>query len=88
MPGTHFGEVEFWPVESGLFWASPGCSRWFSPGFLGIIWFNLESSAPRVYHLLWPPDLDKGSLTGCLWWSLMGGEVTYMHHILRGRCEP
>ena len=88
MPGAHFGEVEFQPVESGLFQASLGCSRWFSPGFLGIIWFNLESSAPGVYHLLWPPDPDEGSPTGHLWWSLMGGEVTYMHHISRGRCEP
>ena len=49
---------------------------------------NQESSAPGVYHSLWPPDPDEGSPTGCLWWSLMGGEVTYMHHILRGRCEP
>ena len=88
MPGTHFGEVEFRPVESSLFQASPGCSRQFSLGFLGIIWFNLESSAPGVYHLLWPPDLDEGSPTGHLWWSLMGGEVTYMCHISRGRCEP
>ena len=88
MPGTHFGEVEFWPVESGLFWASPGCSRWFSLGFLGIIQFNLESSASGVYHLLWPPDPDEGSPTGHLWWSLMCGEVTYMCHISRGRCEP
>ena len=65
-----------------------GCSRQFSLGFLGIIWFNLESSAPGVYHLLWPPDPDEGSPTGHLWWSLMGGEVTYMCHISRGRCEP
>ena len=65
MPGTHFGEVEFWPVESGLFWLNPVCCRWFSLGFLGTIWFNLESSAPGVYHLLWPPDLDEGSPTGC-----------------------
>ena len=60
----------------------------FSPGFLGIIWFNLETSAPGVYHLLWPPDPDEGSPTGHLWWSLMGSEVTYMCHISRGRCEP
>ena len=88
MPGTHFGEVEFWPVESGLFWASVGCSRQFSLGFLGTIWFNLEFSAPGVYHLLWSPDPEEGSPTGCLWWSPMGGEVTYMHHISRGGCEP
>ena len=67
MPGPHFGGVEFWPVESSLFWGSPGCSGQFSLGFLGIIWFNLESSAPGVYHLLWPPDPDEGSPTGCLW---------------------
>ena len=87
MPGTHFGEDEFWVVESGLFWASLGCSSHFS-GFLGTIQFNLESPAPGVYHLLWSPDLDGDSPTGCLWWSPMGGEVTYMCHILRGGCEP
>ena len=57
-------------------------------GFFGTIWFNLESSAPGVYHLLWPPDPDEGSPTGCLWWSPMGGEVTYMCHIFKGGCEP
>ena len=88
MPGTHFGEVEFRPIESGLFQASPGCSGRFSLGFLGIIWFKLESSAPGVYHLLWPPDPDEGSPTGRLWWSLTSGEVTYMRRISRGRCEP
>ena len=30
----------------------------------------------------------KGSTTGHLWWSLMGGEVRNMRHISRGRCEP
>ena len=58
------------------------------PGFSGTIHFNLGFAAPGVYHLLWSPDLDEGSPTGCLWWSPMGGEVTYMHHILRGGCEP
>ena len=28
------------------------------------------------------------STTGHLWWSLTGGEVRNMCHILRGRCEP
>ena len=60
----------------------------FSLGFLGDLDRNLESSAPGVYHSLWPPDPDEGSPTGHLWWSLMGGEVTYMCHISRGRCEP
>ena len=61
MPGTHFGEVEFQPVESILFWADLGHS---SPGFFGTIQFNLESSAPVVYHLLWSPDPDEGSPIG------------------------
>ena len=43
---------------------------------------------PGVHHSFFTPDLDKGSPTGCLGWSPMGGEVTYMHHILRGGCEP
>ena len=90
MPGAHFGEVEFHLVESGLFQANPVCSRQFLvfSGFPWDIWLNLESSAPGVYHLLWSPDLDEGSPTGHLWWSLTGGEVTYMCHILRGKCEP
>ena len=88
MPGTHFGGVEFQPVESDLFQANPGCSGQFFQGFFGIIWFNMESSAPGVYHLLWPPDPDEDNPTGCLMWSPMGGEVTYMQHILRGGCEP
>ena len=91
MPGAHFGEVEFHPVESGLFHGQIQCvlnGFWFSPGFLGISGSTRNLSAPGVYHLLWPPDLAEGSPTGHLWWSLMGGEVTYMCHILRGRCEP
>ena len=61
-----------------------GCSRQFFLGFFGTIWFNLESSAPGVYHLLWSPDPDEGSPTGCLWWSPMGGEVTYMMPHIKG----
>ena len=49
---------------------------------------KLESSTPGEYQPLWPPDPDEGSTTGHLWWSLTGGEVTNMHHISRGRCEP
>ena len=64
------------PVYTGFF------------GFLGDLDGNLESSAPGVYHSLWPPDPDEASTTRCLWWSLMGGEVTYMCHTWRGRCEP
>ena len=44
MPGTHFGEVEFRPVESGLFRASPGCSGlvfWVSLGQSSLTW-NLQ----------------------------------------------
>ena len=86
--GPHFREVESHPVESVLFRASPGCSGILGLGFSGTIQFNLGFTAPGVYHLLWSPDPDEGSPTGCLWWSPMGGEVTYMHHILRGGCEP
>ena len=39
--------------------------------------------APGVYQLLFSPGPDEGSLTGCLWWSPIGGEVTYMSHTLR-----
>ena len=59
--------------------------------FSGFSWDNLVQLgilSPGVYHLLWPPDQDEGSPTGHLWWSLTDGEVTYMRHILRGRCEP
>ena len=69
------------PVYSSIFWE-------VSSGFCWDSWINKDSSAPEVYHSLWPPDPDEGSPTGCLWWSLTGGEVTCMHHILRGRCEP
>ena len=69
------------PVCSGIFWE-------VSSGFCLDNWINQDSSAPGVYHSLWPPDLDEGSPTGCLWWSLIGGEVTYMCHKSRGRCEP
>ena len=62
--------------------------REVSSGFCWDNWINQDSSAPGVYHSLWPPDPDERSPTEHLWWSLMGGEVTYMHHILRGRCEP
>ena len=64
------------PVYTGFF------------GFLGDPDENLGSSTPGEYQPLWPPDPDKGSTTGCLWWSLMGGEVRNMCHISRGRCEP
>ena len=44
--------------------------------------------APGEYQLLLSPGLDKGSPTGCLRLSPMGGEVTHMCHTLRGGCEP
>ena len=44
---------------------------------------NLESLAPGEYQPLWPPDPDEGGTTGCLWWSLTGGEVRNMCHISR-----
>ena len=84
------GRLSSIQLESSLFQLNLVYSRRFSVSsrFLWNIWINWESSAPGVYHSLWPADLDEGSPTGHLWWSLMGGEVTYMHHILRGRCEP
>ena len=81
------------PVSPGQFWCFPAVFLGFS-GLYWVFWFpgwsgwNLESSAPGEYQPLWPPDPDEGSTTGHLWWSLMGGEVTNMCHILRGRCEP
>ena len=66
-----FCSGQVWDI---LVWVSLGQSQ-----------FNLGFTAPGVYHLLWSPDPDEGSPTGCLWWSPMGGEVTYMYHILRGR---
>ena len=64
-----------------MFWTVFSRFPWDNLVQLGIF-------SPGVYHLLWPPDPDEGSPTGHLWWSLMGGEVTYMCHISRGRCEP
>ena len=49
--------------------------------YSGSIWYSLVT--PRVYQLLLSPGLDKGSPTGCLWWSPMGSEVTHMCHTLR-----
>ena len=49
---------------------------------------QLGLNTPGVHSLFWPPHLDDGSPLGCLWWSLMGGKVTNMCHISRGRCEP
>ena len=73
------------PVYSGLIQFLHGF-LWVSAGT------NLDQPGLfqplRCTISLWPPDPDEGSPTGCLWWSLMGGEVTYMHHISRGRCEP
>ena len=75
----------------------PRLFQYFLAGFSGLCWvfqfsgwsgWNLESSTPGEYQPLWPPDLDEGSTTGHLWWSLMGGEVRNMCHISRGRCEP
>ena len=79
--GDQFQQVD--PVYSSLIWFPYGF--WVSPDWIGSIW---SFSAPGMYHSLWPPDPDEGSPTGCLWWSLMGGEVTNMCHISRGRCEP
>ena len=78
------GQLNPWFVPSKS-WA---CSSPVFQSFFGTIWFNLESSAPGVYHLLWSPDPDEGSPTGCLWWSPTGGEATYMCHISRSGCEP
>ena len=100
-PGTHFGEVNSnWlnPVSPGQFWCFLGWFFQFFPGFPGFtLGFSVfqgdldetwRFSPPGKYHPLWPPDLDEGSTTGCLWWSLTGGEVTHMCHTSRGRCEP
>ena len=76
-----FALETFWFIP-----VSPVCNIFF--GFWGDLDGNLESPAPGEYQPLWPPDLDKGSTTGCLWWGLTGGEVRNMHHILRGRYEP
>ena len=57
-------------------------------GFWGEPDGNLGPSAPGEYQPLWPPDPDKGSTTGHLWWGLTGGEVRNMRHISRGRYEP
>ena len=79
--GDQFHLVD--PVYSGLIQFP--YSFWVFPDWIGSI---RSFSAPGMYHSFWPPDPDEGSPTGCLWWSLRGGEVTYMHHISRGRCEP
>ena len=92
-----FWGVDSNQVKSGLFWTILVFSSqffqffWFILGF-SVFWVNLDETwnlQPLVeYQPLWPPDPDEGSTTGHLWWSLMGGEVRNMCHILRGRCEP
>ena len=69
----HFGVVGNGWEQSGSFWFILGESR--------AIWLVLVT--PGVHHSFFTPDLDKGSPTGCLGWSPMGAEVTYMCHILR-----
>ena len=79
----------------------PGQFRCFPVSFTGffrfilgfsVFWVNLDETwnlQPLVSTShSGPPDLDEGSTTWCLWWSLMGGEVRNMCHISRGRCEP
>ena len=63
----------------------------FQTVFFRFPWDNLVQLgifSPWGVSFTLAPDLDEGSPTGHLWWSLIGGEVTYMCHILRGRCEP
>ena len=71
-----FWFIPVFPVYNGFF------------SFWGDLDGNLESLAPGEYQPLWPPDPDKGSTTGHLWWGLTGGEVRNMRLILRGRYEP
>ena len=72
MFGPHFGVIGIvdW---SGLFQ--------FILVFSGSVQCNLVT--PGVYQSFLSPGLDEGSPTGCLWWSPMGGEVTYMCHTSR-----
>ena len=71
--GSHFGVV-------GNDWEQSSSFR-FILVESGAIWLVLVT--PGVHHSFFTPDPDEGSPTGCLGWSPMGGEVTYICHISR-----